>query len=387
VESPPRAPSDPSCVATPELVEFLLSLGATPQQIAEADPAALTGLGADLVFAAAEGLTAVEVAARAGTSVDRVVGIWRALGVEVGEPDTPMFSTADVGLVETLTSVDLFTDDEGDELLHVVGGALARVADAVIAFYVGTVESGLTDSGAGALALARKSAGAARTALDLGDGLAAVFTHLLRDGVQRQRLAQANVDDRALFRVAVGFVDLVGFTPLSHRMASRELSDFIGQFENRAFRLAAEHGGRIIKHIGDEVMFVAIDPVAGCNLALALMAEFVDNGIQPRGGVAYGDVVARQGDYYGEVVNLASRLADLAIPGEVLADDNMRRAAGVSALVFEGAGRRQLKGFTEPVSVYSILPGSTAAAGESGPLHGPPVVGGGGGDAHAGDQE
>ena len=114
------------------------------------------------------------------------------------------------------------------------------------------------------------------------------------------------MSDRALFRVAVGFVDLVGFTPLSHRMATRELSTFIGQFENRAFRLAADHGGRIVKHIGDEVMFVAIDPVAGCELALALMVEFLDDGIQPRGGLAFGDVVARQGDYYGEVVNLAS---------------------------------------------------------------------------------
>ncbi|HEX3981545.1 MAG TPA: adenylate/guanylate cyclase domain-containing protein, partial [Acidimicrobiales bacterium] len=157
-------------------------------------------------------------------------------------------------------------------------------------------------------------------------------------------------------RLAVGFVDLVGFTPLSHRMATRELSAFIVQFENRAFRLAAEHGGRIIKHIGDEVMFVAIDPVDGCQLALALMTEFTNEGIQPRGGLAYGDVVARQGDYYGEVVNLASRLADLAIPGEVLADDHVRRAAEQGSLVFEGAGRRQLKGFDQPVAVYSVFP-------------------------------
>jgi adenylate cyclase len=174
------------------------------------------------------------------------------------------------------------------------------------------------------------------------------------------------VSDRTLYRVAVGFVDLVGFTPLSHRMATRELGAFIGQFENRAFRMAAEHGGRIIKHIGDEVMFVAIDPVAGCELALALMTEFVDEGIQPRGGLAFGDVVARQGDYYGEVVNLASRLADLAIPGEVLADDNVRAAAGDSGLVFEGAGRRQLKGFDEPVPVYSLLPPRETAGGRRG---------------------
>jgi adenylate cyclase len=353
----PVTPLDPSCDSSPELVEFFLSLGATPEQIAEAEAqSGLVGLGADLIFAAAEGLTGQEVAARAGVSVDVLMGIWRALGVDVPGPDEPMFSSDDVNLVRTLGSVELFTHAESDEILHVVGSALARIADAAIAFYVQTVESELSDSGADTLSLARKASLAAQTALDLGHGLGAAFAHLLRDGVDRQRRAQAHVSDRALFRVAVGFVDLVGFTPLSHRMGTRELSSFIGQFENRAFRLAAEHGGRIIKHIGDEVMFVAIDPVAGCELALALMTEFVDEGIQPRGGLAFGDVVARQGDYYGEVVNLASRLADLAIPGEVLADDNVRAAAGDSGLVFEGAGRRQLKGFDEPVAVYSLLP-------------------------------
>ncbi len=347
---------DQSCLPNPELVEFLTSLGATAEQIAEAETQSnLIGLGADLVFAAAEGLTARDVAALSGAPVDEVMGIWRALGVEVPGPETPMFSTDDVSLVRTLSSIDLFTVAESDEILHVIGSALARVADAAIAFYVQTVESDLAASGADTLLMAQKGSRAARTALDLGDSLGAVFAHLLRDGVDRQRRAQAHVSDRALFRVAVGFVDLVGFTPLSHRMDSRELSSFIGQFENRAFRLAAEHGGRIIKHIGDEVMFVAIDPVAGCELALALMTEFLGEGIQPRGGIAFGDVVARQGDYYGEVVNLASRLADLAIPGEVLADDNVRMAAHDSALVFEGAGRRQLKGFEEPVLAYSVL--------------------------------
>jgi adenylate cyclase len=73
-------------------------------------------------------------------------------------------------------------------------------------------------------------------------------------------------------------------------------------------------------------------------------------------------VVARQGDYYGEVVNLASRLADLAIPGEVLADDHLRRASARSSLVFEGAGRRQLKGFDQPVAVYSVFPAVAAGS-------------------------
>jgi len=354
VPGDPPPPLDP-CEPSPGLTEFLLSLGATPEQIEEATArSGLVGLGADLVFAPREGLTATDLADRAGIPVSQVLDIWQALGVPVPGDDTPMFSAADVALVRTLGSVDIFSGNEGDELLHVVGNALSKVADAAISVYVANVESALTDSGADTLYLAQRSASAARLALDLGAGLGAVFTHLLRDGVERQRLAQANVTDRALFRLSVGFVDLVGFTPLSHRLRTRELSTFIGQFENRAFQLAGTYGGRIVKHIGDEVMFVALDARAGCELALALIAEFVDEGVQPRGGLAFGDVVARQGDYYGEVVNLASRLADLAIPGELLADDGTREAASSSGLVFEAAGRRQLKGFDEPVTVYSV---------------------------------
>jgi len=70
-----------------------------------------------------------------------------------------MFSADDVALMATLTSVDLFTDAEGDELMHVIGSALSRVADAAIAFYVQSVESELAESGADAVILAQKAPG------------------------------------------------------------------------------------------------------------------------------------------------------------------------------------------------------------------------------------
>jgi class 3 adenylate cyclase len=350
----PRSPE--ACVATPETVALLRSLGATPEQITEAEASAtLISLAADLVFRSGESLSAHDLAGLVDRSVGEVIGIWEDLGVDVPGPDAPLFSSADVAITRTLSSVDMFSAAGGSELLHVVGSALARVADAGIAFYVQNVESDLEDGGADVVELIQRNSAAARKALDLGAGLGPIFAHHMRDAVTRQRLAQAHVSDRALFRVAVGFVDLVGFTPLSHRMSTRELSAFVGQFESKSFRIASENQGRIVKQIGDEVMFVALDPVAGCELALALMDEFADERIQPRGGLAFGDVVARQGDYFGEVVNLASRLADLAIPGEVLVDDAVRRSAEHGPLIFESAGRRQLKGFEEPVLAYSVL--------------------------------
>ncbi len=90
----------------------------------------------------------------------------------------------------------------------------------------------------------------------------------------------------------------------------------------------------------------------GCAIARDLTAAFASD-IEPRGGVCFGDVITRHGDYYGPVVNLASRLADLAIPGEVLVDGATARSAA-DAFEFREAGRRQLKGFDHPVEVYSL---------------------------------
>ena len=325
-------PSDQSCGATPELTEFLMSLGATPEQIAEAaDPVGPDRAGRRSRLRRGRGPHRRDLADRAGASVDEVLGIWRALGVDVpGPEDADVLGRRREPRPDAVVGRPVHRRREQRASARRRGAPCREWPMRPSPSTSRPSSPTWPTAGPTPCSWPRRAPMAARTALELGAGLGAVFAHLMRDGVDRQRRAQAHVSDRALFRVAVGFVDLVGFTPLSHRMGTRELSTFIGQFENRAFRLAAEHGGRIIKHIGDEVMFVAIDPVAGCELALALMAEFVDDGIQPRGGLAFGDVVARQGDYYGEVVNLASRLADLAIPGEVLADDNVRMAAAAS---------------------------------------------------------
>jgi adenylate cyclase len=90
----------------------------------------------------------------------------------------------------------------------------------------------------------------------------------------------------------------------------------------------------------------------GCAIARDITDAFGD-GIEPRGGVCFGDVIARHGDYYGTVVNLAARLAELAIPGEVLVDAVTAESAS-DTFGFRGAGRRLLKGFDDPIEVCSL---------------------------------
>ena len=84
-----------------------------------------------------------------------------------------------------------------------------------------------------------------------------------------------------------------------------------------------DHGGRVIKTIGDEIMFTADDPVAATEIALALTERGLDEDDpfpNVRAGIAYGLVVKRLGDVYGSTVNVASRLTSVARPGSVVVD-------------------------------------------------------------------
>ncbi len=242
--------------------------------------------------------------------------------------------------------------DHGDELLRVLGNSLSRVAEAAVSVYVQTREPEMDSPDIDLLTWTKDLASVSMAALRLGDAMGAIFSHHLRDAIDRQRVSQLAVSERSLNRLAVGFVDLVGFTPLSMHTTPTELLELVGAFEVKAFDVASAHSGRIVKHIGDEVMFIALDAADGCAIARDITSAF-GSGIEPRGGVCFGDVIARHGDYYGKVVNLASRLADLAIPGEVLVDGPTVAAAS-DAYVFKPAGNRLLKGFDDPIEVFSL---------------------------------
>jgi len=113
--------------------------------------------------------------------------------------------------------------------------------------------------------------------------------------------------------------------------------------------------GRLVKVIGDEVMFVVRDPAAACDIALTLVERFKgDPAVTPRGGVAVGELLVRSGDYYGPIVNLASRVAQLAVPNEMLVTAEVAAAASGSRLRFEPAGKRMLKGLDEPVTLLAV---------------------------------
>jgi adenylate cyclase len=339
-----------------ELRAWLVAHGADPDGV---DPLGFDGraeaLAGDLVLRRGAELSAREVAARAGSSLDKVVGMFRDLGVAVPDLDAPQFTDVDVMFVERMSMAGELGIVRGPDLLRVVAGAMERIAEAAVAVYVQGPEEDLRRRWATVFECARSNMMATELALDLGTGLGPVFRHHMRQAVARQRVIQEGVSRREMARLAIGFVDLVGSTTLQAGLDPAALGEQVSRFEARAFDVTAAGGGRLVKFIGDEIMIAAVDPVAGMRIVRDLVAAFTDDGTQPRGGLVFGEVLFRHGDYYGPVVNLAARLVDAAIPGEALVDGSVVEALkDEDDLCFEPAGRRMLKGFDVPVAVWSL---------------------------------
>lgn len=341
-----------------ELLQWLDEQGFGIDEMVAADARdSLPGMASDRRVAGRGHLSDEEAAARTGLSVEDVrlfataFGFTPLLGDQSGIGLNP--SEADMlALFNGLRS--MFSDVEAIGFVRVVGSSLSRVAEAAMTLFLTDVESPHHESLGGEFMLAKKSYEAV--------GLLDEFVPLL-DTVLRRHLAQATLrsraamilDDRRFSRFAVGFIDLVGFTPVSQGLGPDELRAFIRDFEGLAHDAVTENGARLVKLIGDEVMFVTPDANAACAVARALMGTFRAGRteVQPRGGLAYGPVLLQGGDYYGEVVNLASRLTDAAVPMELLVTGDLDTAA--DQFEFEPAGRRQLKGFAEAVSVRSLF--------------------------------
>ncbi len=362
-------PSSPNAPGRLALLDWLIEEGFTVDQLA----AARVGdhldaiSGGDMLLVPGPLRTRAEAVARTGLSADRLDAYATAFGLvplgfsppgEIGITDDEADVLASLSAIGTASG--LFTDDEVLSFLRVIGSSIGRIADAALSLFLTDVESPHRQSGGDELALTKKVFEAVRLIDGFLAALDPMFRRLIVQAVERSRQATIDPRERLQYRYAVGFVDLVGFTEISGAMSVPELSAFLRDFEGRAYDVVNSAGAHVVKLIGDEVMFVATSGDAACRAAAALMTGFGTPGseVRPRGGIAFGEVLVRGGDYYGSVVNLASRLADQAVPEEILVTEALADAAG--ACSFEPAGRRVMKGFADPVPVMALTTIHTA---------------------------
>jgi adenylate cyclase len=268
-------------------------------------------------------MTGEQIAAELGIPREIARQRWRSLGfTDVGD-DVVAFTEADLQamrLTQRMHELGMINPEDESALIRTLGRSFARLAEWQITMLARTIDT---------------------TDLD-GPGLTAVMGEVtpLIEEVQsyiwrRHTLSAASrlllappVDDEEGAATAIGFADIVGYTRQTRSLKQDELAALVDHFEARALAIITGHGGRIIKTIGDEILFAADGAADAAHIALELVEEhLVDEDFpQLRVGVGWGQVLNRLGDVFGPTVNIASRLTSIARPGRVLIDKDLAEA-------------------------------------------------------------
>ncbi|WP_345770411.1 adenylate/guanylate cyclase domain-containing protein [Blastococcus saxobsidens] len=277
--------------------------------------------------------TRLQVAELAGMPPQRTQRLWRALGFPDAADDDPVFTDADVralGVVSQLIRSGFVDEDTESSIARAMGQALSRLADWQADMLADALTR--TDAGGERRAASPEEAVAVASAMlpRMLEIQSYVWLRHLAANADRLLSAGGSGDRREL---AVGFADLVGYTSRSRGMGGRELGAMVEDFESTAAEVIARHHGRVVKTVGDGVLFTAASATAAADIGLALPDAWAAPERPPlRVGAAYGTVLTRYGDVYSPVVNLASRLTSLARPGTLLVDrdlaDRLRAAGG-----------------------------------------------------------
>lgn len=256
-------------------------------------------------------------------------GLWRAMGFPDVAPDEPIFTDADVEALRTaLVQIETRIYDPApvQTATHdtrVISSALSRVAEVTTDRLADALEA-LRETGMSEEEIAEVIADQFELN-QIERLLGYMFRRQFRAAMWRKLAVHQEQDAGDL---AVGFVDIVRFTVLSRQLGPPELADLITRFESATHDTVASLGGRVVKMIGDEVMFVADDPASGVRIGLSVIEAQRSDDLLPevRAGLAWGRALAQDGDYFGPTVNLASRIVSTARPGHFVVSDEVREA-------------------------------------------------------------
>ena len=251
-------------------------------------------------------------------------------------------------------------EDGAFGLLRVLGAAMARLAEAESTMIrAGTPDIQMTYTH-DELATAQAYRAVAEFVPRLGALIDVVHRHHLTSA--RTHFEGVLRDTSASVVCGIGFADLSGFTVLTQALTPAELSDLLNEFAGAVSDVVHADGGRVVKFIGDEVMWVSASPEQLAKAAVDLVdhPRAREEGLQVRAGLAYGSVLAINGDYFGNPVNLAARLVAAAAPGQILADSALHDELPDWPAVAHGP--LTLKGFDDAGDrLRSAAPGDAAA--------------------------
>lgn len=357
-------PEAPEAADRLKLLRYLLDRGATEEDMLEAARTQdVGGLALDLVFRPRDKqrVDFGQAARDAGLDPEAASKLFRALGfADPVETSLKMNPNEVEALKLMAVGRDLLGDESTLALVRVMGATAFRLAQALVDSF--RIQFELPQQAAGA----RYSEIVERYTI-LAEELLPQFLEAFATIFRRHMISIASSEwtfdeEAATARqdLVVGFVDLVGYTRLATTLSDRRLAEAINRFEEIISEIVSTNGGRLVKLVGDGAMFVNENPGRASRTAIEMRDRFAkDEGLLPvRIGLAAGTVVSLQGDYFGDVVNLAARLMSFAEPSTVLVSEELRnRAPEYRYEALPAISVRGLEGKTKPFELANLAAG------------------------------
>jgi adenylate cyclase len=348
MSSPEPLPPD-----TRRLMDWLLEIGASE---AELQTAAQTGtlgpLALELTLRGSEVISFEDAARQAGVELEDAARLWRAVGFPDPLAAPPRITPRQITTLQFLAGVQEVLGEEASlQLAPLIGGSMHRLAEAIVDAFRLNVEMPQRDRGEPTSQVVESySRTAAAVMPPFTEAIADLLVGHLLD-VTRASWALDDQRSTVTRDLVVGFADLVDYTQTAQQLSPSELAGAIARFEACSGEAIARHGGRVVKLIGDEVMFVVDEPRRAADLVVDLLGQVAADPQLPqvRIGLAAGPVVSHVGDYYGNVVNLAARLVKAAAPGTALVTEPVGALGGGQAVQLP-----PLKGFEGPVEAWRL---------------------------------
>jgi adenylate cyclase len=305
-----------------------------------------------------------DVAAETGIPVELLRVFREAIGFALPEPDDWMREDElrIVPLIQKLVSRGVPTSVL-DRLLRVYGDALRRIAEVEADWWhthvvLPSLASGMTDA-----EMHEATLGFGEETRPLLEEAMLAMYHAHQEhtwvenliGEIEDALDRTGLRSRLVKPPAICFLDITGYTRLTEERGDEAAAELASRLTPLVQRTAERHGGKVVKWLGDGVMFHFREPTGGVFAALEMIGAITTAGLPPAHvGLHTGPVVFQGGDYFGRTVNLAARIGEQAAPGQVLVTQEIVDRVVPDGIAFQPIGTVELKGVSEPVLLHAV---------------------------------
>jgi adenylate cyclase len=308
-------------------------------------------------FSALAAETFRQVSDRTGIPLELLMVIREAIGMAQPSPDDRLRGDemAIVPFIELQVSFG-FRPAAIERLLRVQGDSFRRITEQEAAWWTSEVIEPAIAAGKGPEEIGNADFADRISPLSEQAVLAMYHAHQARAWIANLiegfevLMAKAGIHSRLERLPAICFLDITGYTRLTQERGDEAAADLAATVARLVQRSSVQHGGKPIKWLGDGVMFYFGDPGPGVRAALEMVDGLAAAGLPPAHvGLHAGPVLFQEGDYFGQTVNLAARIADYARPGEVLVSQAVANSSQEKGLAFADIGPVELKGVSGTV--------------------------------------